>query len=102
LTTKLSVVGVVVTMVDGSHQKSPKERAFIGFFKNFFKILFQIQKLDEDLVLKEFAMTTFFKSILSKRICNQLFLTRSTKFKFYISLILYGFYKDAMWRVDET
>jgi hypothetical protein len=42
LTTKLSVVGVVATMVDGSQQKSSKERAFIGFFKNFFKILFQI------------------------------------------------------------
>lgn len=89
-------------MVDGSQQKSSKERAFIGFFKNFFKILFQIQKLDEDLVLKEFAMTTFLKSFLSKRIRNKLFLTGSTKLKFYISLILYGFYKDAMWRVDET
>jgi hypothetical protein len=96
------VVGVVATMVDGSQQKSSKERAFIGFFKNFFKILFQIQKLDEDLVLKEFAMTTFFNSFLSKRIRNKLFLTGSTKLKFYISLILYGFYKDAMWRVDET
>jgi hypothetical protein len=102
LTTKLSVVGVVATMVDGSQRKSSKERAFIGFFKNFFKILFQIQKLDEDLVLKEFAMTTFFNSFLSKRIRNKLFLTGSTKLKFYISLILYGFYKDAMWRVNET
>jgi hypothetical protein len=47
-------------------------------------------------------MTTFFKIILSKRIRNKLFLTGSTKLKFYVSHILYGFYKDVMWRVDET
>ena len=102
LTTKLSVVGVVVAMVDGSHQKSPKERAFIGFFKNFFKILFRIQKFDEDLVLQEFPMALFFKSILSKQIRAKLFLTGPSKPKFHISLILYGFYEDALWLTDET
>jgi hypothetical protein len=77
LTTKLSVVGEVVRMGDGSHQKSLKDRAFIGFFKNFFKILFQIQKFNEDLVLKELAMTLFFKSILSKQIRTKLFFNRA-------------------------
>jgi len=71
------VVGVVVAMVDGSHQKSPKERAFIGFFKNFFKILFRIQKFDEDLVLQEFPIALFFKSILSKQIRTKLFFNRA-------------------------
>ena len=77
LTTKLSVVGVVVTMVDGSHQKSPKEQGFIGFFKSFFKILFRIQKFDEDLVLQEFLMALFSKSILSKQIRTKLFFSRA-------------------------
>ena len=65
LTTKLSVVGVVVTMGDGSRPKSLKERAIYGFFKSFFKILFQMQKFDKDLVSKEFVSTIFSESILS-------------------------------------
>ena len=64
LTTKLSVVGVVVRMGDGSCPKSLKERAIIGFFKSFFKILFQIRKFDKDLVSKEFVSTIFSESIL--------------------------------------
>ena len=65
LTTKLSVVGVVATLGDGSYPKSLKERAIIGFFKSFFKILFEIQKLARDLILKEFVMKIFSESILS-------------------------------------
>lgn len=64
LTTKLSVVGAVATLGDGSYPKSLKERAIIGFFKSFFKILFQIQKFDKDLVSKEFMSTIFSESIL--------------------------------------
>lgn len=77
LTTKLSVVGVVLTMGDGSRRKSPKERAIIGFFKSFFKILFEIQKLARDLTLKEFVMKLFSESVLSIRIHGKLFFSRA-------------------------
>ena len=79
-----------------------KSEHLLDFLKISLKFFFGFKNSTKIWFCKSFRSRYFSKVFCQSKFAPNYLLTGPSKPKFHISLILYGFYEDALWLTDET